>query len=195
MARKSTPKPRNEPETIPISAFRDIHLHFPGDVYSLALWVAWSDRAKSTPTRHRQTTLAGLASHFATLYGLDYERPIYASDVMTVFRSHGLQGNPVLCLDDEASADHPGVPTDGRGSLGTPARLAAPRANSPSALAPPAESVSQETPAPPTRPPESPPPAAAPESREARTPPPGVGLQRRRGRPRQRPPDATGPRG
>jgi hypothetical protein len=152
MARKSTPKPRNEPEKITISAFRDIHLHFPGDVYSLALWVAWSDRAKSTPTRHRQTTLAGLASHFATLYGLDYERPIYASDVMTVFRSHGLQGNPVLCLDDEASANQPGIPTDRRGSLADPARLAAPRAHSPSALAPPAESVSQETPAPPTRP-------------------------------------------
>lgn len=152
MARKSTPKPRNEPETILISAFRDIHLHFPGDVYSLALWVAWSDRAKSTPTRHRRTTLAGLASHFATLYGLDYERPIYASDVMTVFRSHGLQGNPALCLDDEASVNEPGIPTDRRGSLADPARLAAPRANSPSALAPPAESVSQETPASPTRP-------------------------------------------
>ena len=51
------------------------------------------------------------------------------------------------------------------------------------------------------RPPNSPPPApaaepaAAPEPLEARTPPPGVGRQRSRGRPRQRPPDATGPRG
>jgi hypothetical protein len=167
MARKSTPKPRNEPEKITISAFRDIHLHFPGDVYSLALWTVWSDRAKSTPTRHRQTTLVGLASHFATLYGLDYERPISATDVMAVFRSHGIQGNPVLCLDDEASANQPSVTTDRRGSLADPARLAAPRAHSPSALAPPAESVSQETPAPPTRPPDS--------------PPPGGGVQRRRG--------------
>ena len=152
MARKSTPKPRNGPEKIPISAFRDIHLHFPGDVYSLALWVAWSDRAKSTPTCHRQTTLAGLARHFATLYGLDYQRPIYESDVMTVFRSHGLQGNPVLCLDDEASVNEPGVLTIRCGSLTDPARRAAPRANSPSALAPPSESISQETPASPTRP-------------------------------------------
>jgi hypothetical protein len=152
MARKSTPKPRNEPEKITISAFRDIHLHFPGDVYSLALWTVWSDRAKSTPTRHRQTTLVGLASHFATLYGLDYERPISATDVMAVFRSHGIQGNPVLCLDDEASADHPGVPTDGRGSLGTPARLAAPGVEPASALEPVAESSSQGISAPPTRP-------------------------------------------
>ena len=49
------------------------------------------------------------------------------------------------------------------------------------------------------RPPESPSPTDAeptdaPESLEARTPPPDVELQRPRGRPRKRPPDA-GPRG
>lgn len=43
-------------------------------------------------------------------------------------------------------------------------------------------------------PPESPPPAAAPEALEAR-PPPSSGPTRPRGRPRQRPPDPTDPRG
>ena len=151
MARKSTPKPRNEPETIPISAFRNIHLHFPGDVYSLALWAAWSDRAKSTPTRHRRTTLAGLASHFATLYGLDDERPISTTDLMAVFRSHGIQGNPVLCLDDEASPDRLFVPIQGDRPPTTPARIAAPRVDPASAQEPAADSGSQGISAPPTR--------------------------------------------
>ena len=45
------------------------------------------------------------------------------------------------------------------------------------------------------RPPESPPPDAAPEPREAQPPAAGGGPKRSRGRPRQRPPEATEPHG
>ena len=88
-------------EEIPVSIFKEIHIHFPGDVYLLAVWVAMSDRAKSTPTRQSHTTLTGLASKFASAYGIEYSNPLNADDVMAIFRRHGIKGNPGLMLEDK----------------------------------------------------------------------------------------------
>jgi len=35
------------------------------------------------------------------LYGIDYENPLRSEDVMNIFRSHGIKGNPVLRFYDE----------------------------------------------------------------------------------------------
>jgi hypothetical protein len=91
-------------DEINVSAFKEMEIHFPRDVYTLAVWIAMSDRAKSTPTGHRQTTLQGLAAIFSSAYGLDYSRPLSAQDVMARFRAHGIQGNPGLRLDDDIYA-------------------------------------------------------------------------------------------
>jgi hypothetical protein len=101
MARFTRAKSKEQNEEIPVSAFKDIHILFPGDVYLLAIWVAMSDRAKSTPTCKPQTTLHGLASKFSSLYGIDYSNPLDSDDVMAIFRRHGIKGNPCLRFDDQ----------------------------------------------------------------------------------------------
>ena len=88
-------------EEINVSVFKDIHIHFPGDVYILAVWIAMSDRAKSTPTSQPHTTLMGLASKFSSAYGTDYSNPLDSDDVMDIFRRHGINGNPWQRLEDE----------------------------------------------------------------------------------------------
>lgn len=104
MVRKARTRNWRDNEEIPVSAFRHIQIHFPGDVYILALWIAMSDKAKSTPTCQSHTTLHGLARKFASLYGVNYSHPLSSDDVMAVFRRRGIVGNPVLLLDREA--DH-----------------------------------------------------------------------------------------
>jgi hypothetical protein len=86
-------------EEISVSVFKDIQIHFPGDVYLLAIWVAMSDVAKSTTTCETHTTLCGLSNKFAYLYGSGDTKPLNSEDVMAIFRSHGITGNPLLRLD------------------------------------------------------------------------------------------------
>ncbi len=88
-------------EEINVSAFKNIHIHFHGDVYLLAVWIAMSDRARSTPTQQSHTTLNGLANKFASAYGIDYSNPLNSDDVIAIFRRHGIKGNPGLHLDNE----------------------------------------------------------------------------------------------
>ncbi len=88
-------------EEININIFKKINIHFTGDVYLLAVWVAMSDRAKSTPTCHSHTTLTGFAKTFSSTYGIDYSNPLDDNDVMEIFRRHGIKGNPCLQLDEE----------------------------------------------------------------------------------------------
>ncbi len=88
-------------DEIKVSNFKEIQIHFPGDVYLLAVWIAMSNRAKCTSTCMSQTTLHDLASNFSSVYGIDSENPLRSEDVMNIFRSHGIKGNPVLKLDDE----------------------------------------------------------------------------------------------
>ena len=85
-------------EEIPISIFKDIHIHFPGDVYFLAFLVAMSDRAKSTPTRQIYTTLTGFVSKLASTYDL---RSLNSDGVMSIFRQNGINGNPRLVLEEK----------------------------------------------------------------------------------------------
>ena len=101
MARLKGTKTKRRNDEIKVSLFKEIHIHFPGDVYLLAVWIAISDRAKSTPTCKPQTTLHGLASKFTLAYGIDYSNPLSTDDIMDIFRSHGIKGNPRLRLDDE----------------------------------------------------------------------------------------------
>lgn len=101
MVSSKVTKSKKHDEVIHISYFKDIHIHFPGDVYFLAIWIAMSDRAKSTSTRKPQTTLHGLASKFASAYGIDYSKPLNTDNVMAIFRKHGIKGNPVLHLGDD----------------------------------------------------------------------------------------------
>ncbi|MGA9539125.1 MAG: hypothetical protein WBR24_24755 [Desulfobacterales bacterium] len=101
MARLTGAKSKEQNEEIPVSAFKDIYIHFPGDVYLVAVWVAMSDRAKSTHTRKPQTTLHGLANKFSSLYGIDYSNPLDSDGVMAIFRRHGIKGNPCLRFDDQ----------------------------------------------------------------------------------------------
>jgi hypothetical protein len=101
MARSKGSTNKERTDEINVSAFREIHIHFSGDVYFLAVWIAMSDRAKSTATCKPQTMLRGLASKFASAYGIDDSNPISSDDVMDIFRSHGIKGNPGLRLDNE----------------------------------------------------------------------------------------------
>ena len=87
-------------EYIDVNAFKDIHIHFPGDVYILVIWIAMSDRVKSTPTMQQHTNLLGLASKFSWIYGDDYSNSLDSDDVMAIFRDHGINGNPCLRLED-----------------------------------------------------------------------------------------------
>lgn len=91
-------------DEINVNVFKEMEIHFPGDVYALAVWIAMSDRAKSSPTSIRQTTLHGLAATFSSAYGINYSRPLSAQDVMARFRDHGIKGNPRLRLDDDIYA-------------------------------------------------------------------------------------------
>jgi len=91
-------------EEINVSAFKNIHIHFHGDVYLLAVWVAMSDRASSTSTQQSHTTLHGLANKFASAYGINYSNPLSSDDVMAIFRRHGIKGNPSFHLDNEKEA-------------------------------------------------------------------------------------------
>jgi hypothetical protein len=87
-------------EEIDVITFKDIQIRFPGDVYILAVWLAMSDRSKSTPTCKPHTTLHGLARHMASLHGTDYTSPLSSDDVMAAFRRHGITGNPLLTLSE-----------------------------------------------------------------------------------------------
>ncbi len=91
-------------DEIDVSTFKDIHIHFPGDVYILAVWIALSDKSKSTKTRKSQTTLNGFAKKFSFAYGIDYSNPLESDDVMKIFRKHGIKGNPGLKLKNEDEA-------------------------------------------------------------------------------------------
>jgi hypothetical protein len=99
LARPKGSKSKARNDEINVSVFKEIQIHFPGDVYLLAVWIAMSDRAKSTRTCQPQTTLHGLASKFASAYGIDYSNPLSSEDVMAIFRSHGIKGNPGLRLE------------------------------------------------------------------------------------------------
>jgi len=99
MARMAKRKHPQQNEKIDVTNFKDIQVRFPGDAYILAVWMAMSDRAKSTPTCQPHTTLHGLACNFAILHGTDYSNPLNSEDVMSVFRSHGISGNPLLHLE------------------------------------------------------------------------------------------------
>jgi hypothetical protein len=90
---------KDQNEKIFVSAFKDIHIHFPGDVYLLAVWLVMSDRAKSTRTLQTHTMLNGLANKFSSVYGTDYSNPITENDVMAIFRRNGIKGNPSLQFD------------------------------------------------------------------------------------------------
>ena len=103
MAGTRTRKHRQMNEEIDVNRFKGIQIQFPGDVYILAVWLAMSDRSKSTPTSQRHTTLHGLANTFAFMHGTDYANRLTLEDVMTVFRQHGITGNPTLRL--EATTD------------------------------------------------------------------------------------------
>ena len=99
MARTAKEKHPQRTEKIDVTEFKDIQVRFPGDVYILAVWMAMSDRAKSTPTCQPHTTLHGLARNFAILHGTDYSNPLNSEDVMAVFRTHGISGNLILHLE------------------------------------------------------------------------------------------------
>jgi hypothetical protein len=143
MARTARTKHRQRNEEIHVSVFKDIRIHFPGDTYLLAIWVAMSDRAKSTPTCQQCTTLHGLASKFASLYGMDYSDPLNCDDVMAVFRSHGITGNPLLRLDTKGEQPSHVPLIEHAGMLCTEWQAASRRIAEPShALEPAAESDS-----------------------------------------------------
>ena len=107
MARKSKTKSNHTrsvgSEHIPVSMLRNISIHFPGDVYVLAVWAVMSDLAKSTATCQPHTMLLGLASNFVSMYGINYSRPLNTEEVMEVFHRHGISGNPMLLMDEEVS--------------------------------------------------------------------------------------------
>jgi hypothetical protein len=109
MKRTTTQKRSHRNEAIDVSAFKDIWIRFPGDVYILAVWLAMLDRSKSTPARQTHTTLHGLAGNFAMLYGIDYSNHLTGGNVMDVFRQHGITGNPCLRLD-AAADENPWLP-------------------------------------------------------------------------------------
>ncbi|MEX1027444.1 MAG: hypothetical protein WD049_05480 [Candidatus Paceibacterota bacterium] len=97
-------------EEISVEALRDISILFPGDVYRLAVWVAMSDRAVSTPTARRGTTLRGLAKHFVSLASSPEQLTI--DEVMDRFREHGLEGNEITRLPPETDTVAPLIAGD-----------------------------------------------------------------------------------
>ena len=102
----SSARPGAQPlERIDVSAFRNIQICFPGDVYVLAVWLVMADRAKSTATTTSRTTLRGLACHFTRLCDDVRPIPLSVDAVLAVFRKHGITGNPVLSMESEIKAD------------------------------------------------------------------------------------------
>jgi len=104
MARATPLRTRAHPAAnaeIGASKLRDISIHFSGDIYALAVWVARSDAAKSTPACRLGTTLHGLAGKFAHMYGPHFEKPLSSDDVMAIFRTHGFTGNLIIRLDQD----------------------------------------------------------------------------------------------
>jgi hypothetical protein len=122
MAKQKNTLNRQHSEEISVSAFRHLQIHFPEDVYLLALWIAMSDRAKSTPTCQPHTTLHGLANKFASVYGVDYSNPLSSDDVMAVFRGRGITGNPALRLDGEVDPPSAISPTEDESLRSAPLR-------------------------------------------------------------------------
>ena len=98
MARAARRLRQQQNEQIEVRELESISIHFPGDVYILATWIAMSDIAKSTPTHKSRTTLHGLAQKIVMLHGTDYSNRLNAEDVMAIFRQHGISGNPTLRL-------------------------------------------------------------------------------------------------
>gem|GEM_PF-1425956 len=88
-------------EEIAISAFRDISITFPGDVFILAAWLAALDKAKSTPTLRCGITVHGLVSHYISMYGTNYEKPLTVEKVMTIFAENNITGNPIIRFDKD----------------------------------------------------------------------------------------------
>jgi hypothetical protein len=88
-------------DEIHVTKLKDIGIVFPGDIYSLAVWTAMSDRGKSSPTSRVQTTLHGLANKFVSMHGMDYAHPLTVTDVMDTLRKQGIKGNPLLYIRDE----------------------------------------------------------------------------------------------
>jgi len=68
MANSKISKEKKRNDEIKVRVFKEINIHFPGDVYLLEVWLAMSDRAKSTSTCKPQTTLHGLANKFVSAY-------------------------------------------------------------------------------------------------------------------------------
>jgi len=99
MARTTKTIHQQRNEEIHVSVFKNIHIHFPGDVYLLSIWVAMSDRTKCTPTSKSHTTLHGLANNFVSLYGVNHTTSLTSEDVLAIFRDHGIIGNPIIILD------------------------------------------------------------------------------------------------
>jgi hypothetical protein len=91
----------NHNEDIPISIFKGINIQFPGDVYFLSILVAMSDRSKSTPTHQVRTTLTGFAKKVASTYGLEFPDSHRSDGVMSLFRKHGIKGNPMLIMEEK----------------------------------------------------------------------------------------------
>ena len=90
-----------ESDQIHVTQLKDIGIIFPGDIYSLAVWTAMSDRARSSPTAKVRTTLHGLANKFVSMHGMDYAQPLTVTDVMDTLRKQGIKGNPLLYIRDE----------------------------------------------------------------------------------------------
>lgn len=104
---KTTENSTFYPDVIEVSRFRDISIHFPGDVYLLAVWVVASNAVKSKPTCICGTTLRGLAGKFVSMYGPDSEKPFSTKDILEIFEANGITGNPVICRDSEE--DHEAI--------------------------------------------------------------------------------------
>lgn len=88
-------------EEIGVSKFQEINIHFPGDVFLLAVWAAASDKANRTPTCLPGTTLHGLAGKFVSMYGINYEKPLSTEGVLSIFASYNITGNPVIRFDND----------------------------------------------------------------------------------------------
>lgn len=65
MTRSRSKSEQQQREEINVCELKDINLRFPGDIYILAVWVAMSDRARSSPTQIHRTTVNRLARHYA----------------------------------------------------------------------------------------------------------------------------------
>ena len=103
MKRPTRQKRRHLNEEIDVRAIKDICIRFPGDVYILAVWLAMSDRSRSTSTCQSHTFLRGLASKFVYLCANNHPNSLSREDVMAVFRRNGITGNPLLRTEATAN--------------------------------------------------------------------------------------------